>query len=711
MIILRNSIGICAGYRSQFVAHGCIITMRCKSVKAPVSKKSTVVKPSISKKAQPKKVSAARASGPAKETSQASANARKSVEKDALKPDTASKSSKQPSKSSKTKSVKSGTTVLPKKGSVGKAKLLSTISSAIAKSKLSKTAKSKPDKLGSPSNAKVLEEIEGGSNPPLMPSPNPPLILQPTPVKMDSKDSSGEKSETKSKSNVVTGKLLKPSKQPSPNPAEISQLSKNTENASTEMATARPQAMNNQVKKKSSSKTTSKTTVTVTPLTPANWSTFLYDIFGTTSNKKVVDLVQPSKYESRVDEYSYETKRRKKALEMIRNKPNVRGFKFLNYDTLTKLQVGNFEFNKDDEPNELKVCVNKQHLVLANDAVVPAITIKQPECLTFRNPTGLASLEQVGGLLIFEYLVKWALMNNCSPHKLWKGFIESCKYLQFIQLDVSATILFRGLQPLNVFVAMVYLEDKDYYYAIMKFLKKLAASHKLDTNFTTESLIAKYVPTINTYLELFPAPIEFEIFSQVFRPVLLHSLPIKLPALPKLINQELYKLAQVSLLPSSVSAFAQYPEVVFLRDKLDSLGDAILKRYSVEYMVHYSKINPKFGWNMDDVVFINTNIVFSRLCMAYKLHHGIKDKKIQDQMNHIITSSGLNTANELLGDMFERMVAIEYLSDADLCRKWVFQIYDVILANLTKEKDGLEFIDKEKFIKLYEYQLKTKIMY
>ena len=34
-----------------------------------------------------------------------------------------------------------------------------------------------------------------------------------------------------------------------------------------------------------------------------------------------------------------------------------------------------------------------------------------------------------------------------------------------------------------------------------------------------------------------------------------------------------------------------------------------------------------------------------------------------------------------------------------------------ILDNLTKEKDGIEFIDKEKYVKLYEHHLKTKTLY
>ena len=458
--------------------------------------------------------------------------------------------------------------------------------------------------------------------------------------------------------------------------------------------------------------TTTATKLDPKLVTPVNWSTFLYDVFGTSSNNQVVKLIQPSKYESRVDEYSYETIRSKKGLEMKRNKPNIRGFKFINYDVWTELGVGNYQFDNKLESNEATVFVNNQHLVLAHDSIVPPITIKLPECLNFRNPTGLSSLEQIGRLLTYEYILKWSLMNFYNPNLMWDKFVKSCRGLQFMQLDKSATILFQGLQPLNVFIAMVYIEDKDYEYAILKFLKLFATNHKLDTKFSTELLIDKYKPDLDAYLQQFPAPIDFNKFSQVFRPPLLHSLPIKLPPLPKFHNQELYKMVQISLISLQFMAKSNKLGVLnFLRKRLDRLGDAILKRYSVEYMVHHCKTNPRFRWNMDDVSFINTNIVFSSLSFAYKLHQTINDAEIQANMDRLITSSDLNTANELLGDMFERMVAIEYLDNPDMCRTWIFKMYDAILDNLTKEKDGIEFIDKEKYVKLYEHHLKTKTLY
>lgn len=730
MILLRKSIGVCVGYRSHFLAQCSFIAVRCKSVQAPVSKKYTVIKPRICKHIKAKEITIKKGSrsieGKAKSPTKSKTKKAAGVPKNALKEFKSTKSPIPSPKNPKTESIESGIESLAK------------ITAAV---KIAKVVW-KPSFLA-----------------PIKPMSSKIATVTSKPAKSDTKDPPSEKSTTKRKienakprpspKNAVKERSLKESSKydaTTEAPNKALSPSRTVENAPKFPMNQSYTNLNSGVKVKTKmasfhSFLINETTATIAPkitvkdaksdndkstapvsthvatfnvnpesTTPVNWSTFLYDIFGTSSNKKVVDLIQPSKYESRVDEYSYETKRRKKALEMKRGKPNFRGFKFINYDKLAELGVRSYQFN-NEESSDTRVSVNKQHLLLAHDSLVPSITIKQPECLNFRNPTGLVSLEQIGQLLIYEHLLTLSLMNNFNPHKMWVEFRKKCEGLQFIQVNESATILFLGLQPLNVFTAMAYLEDKDYDYAIKKFFKQLAMAHKLNTNFTTELLIDKHILSVNAYLQQFPAPINFNIFSQVFRPPLLNSLLIKLPAMPKLQNQELYKVIQVSLLSPRTTSFVQYPELVFLRERLDSFGDVILKRYSVEYMVHYSKGNSKFRWNMDDVDFINTNIVFSSLSFAYKLHQALNDTENQAKMNHIITSNDLNIANELLGDMFERVVAIEYLDNPEVCRTWIFKIYDVILANLTKEHDGIEFIDKEKYVKLYEYHLRTKTMY
>lgn len=730
MILLRKSIGVCVGYRSHFLAQCSFIAVRCKSVQAPVSKKYTVIKPRICKHIKAKEITIKKGSSSAHGNTKAltKSKAKKAAVKlkNTPKEPKSTKSPKPTPKNPKTGPIKSGIKFLAK----------TTVAMNVAKvvSKPSFLASIKPmsSKIATVTSKSAKSDTKG----PLI--DNSATTRKMTNAKPMLSPKNGGKKRSLKESSKCNATIEAPKRALFPFrivenapkfPMNQSCTNLNSGvNVKTKMASFHTFPIN-------------ETTATITPkitvkyvksdnnkslapvptpvatfdanpesTTPVNWSRFLYDIFGTTSNKKVVDLIQPSKYENRIDEYSYEIKRRKKALEMKRDKPNFRGFKFINYNKLAELGVGSYQFS-NEESSDTKVSVNKQHLLLAHDSLVPSITIKQPECLNFRNPTGLVSLEQIGQLLIYEYLLTWSLINNFNPHKMWVEFGKKCEGLQFIQLDESATILILGLQPLNVFTAMVYLEDKDYDYAIKKFLKQLAMAHKLNTNFSTELLIDKYILSVNAYLQQFPAPINFNIFSQVFRPPLLNSLLIKLPAMPKLHNQELYKLTQVSLLSPRTTRFARYPELVYLRERLDSFGDAILKRYSVEYMVHYSKSNSKFRWNMDDVDFINTNIVFSCLSFAYKLHQALNDTENQAKMNHIITSNDLNIANELLGDMFERVVAIEYLDNPEVCRTWIFKIYDVILANLTKEHDGIEFIDKEKYVKLYEYHLRTKTMY
>ncbi|KAI5968428.1 hypothetical protein KGF57_000122 [Candida theae] len=738
MILLRKSVGAFLKNGSHFVAEGRIITSRCKSIKAPVSKKSVKLKPSLSKLEKSKNAPKARISSPIKNNHNITPHQEAKnpvLKKTNLKAGDEVKSSKQSSKDPEIKTKKPKPVFVSAEGrQIKKVKILSFVKQ-LSTSKLSKDVQTESvDTVNS-----VAKNLQRGKKPldkrqSEPPSSNsvksvsesrPSVSREPTNInnglkKVPDKSEptlSGLRSASDAQSGIPlkkTGKAL---------PSEMNQTNATTLSPNELVASVTENRLT-----ETESTISSKQLATNEELTPddsrivnpkvdsklhksVNWTTFLYDIFGTTSTKKVVQLVHPSRYEQRADEYSYETMKKKKALEMQRNKPNVRGFKFINYDKLIELGVGRFEFDKEEVGRELKVSVNNQHLILVHNSLIPAITIKQPECLTFRNPTGLVALEQIGRSLFFEYFVKWSLMSGFNPHQTWAKFSNECKGLQFVQLDESATILFQGLQPLNVFVAMVYLEDKDYDYAIMKFLNPLVKPQKISTGFTTQLLIDKYIPYVNAYLQAFPAPIDFNIFSQVFRPQLLHSLPIKLPAMPKLHNRELYKFAEVSLLSSRMSAFAQYPKLVLLRERLDSMGDAVLKRYSVEFMVHYSKTNLKFRWNMSDVDFINTNIVFSRLSFAYKLYRALNGHKNQESMNQIITSSNLDVANELLGDMFERMVAIEYLDDPEVCRTWIFKIYEVMLANLTKEKDSIEFFDKEKFIELYQHQLKTKTMY
>ncbi|KAI5967266.1 hypothetical protein CANMA_003086 [Candida margitis] len=687
MIFLRKSITACISYRPQFVAGYGHITRQLKTVKVPVTKDSVAITPRESRKANTTEESTSRKGISSRQMVNATTKAKTSK----ITPNgKAAKQSGQPRNRKNKLKKSSPETVSKKSGASAKV----TVSSKSSKSKtptgtakpLKSSSKCHPNGKSTDIKGKMSNNTDTSQGPSDAVE-NPALTLSSFETNQEAKGtpSTSEKSEK----------------------GDYSQLAMDQSCATinTSVTTRIPTTCIPGISNSKNSKDISSTPFKQQP----DWSTFLFDVFDTKSNQKVVDLIQPSSFEKLVDEYSYETKMRKKALEKKRNRPKFKSFNLINYDQLTKLGVGSYKLN-DNGPNELTVSINKQHLLLAHDSLVPAITIRQPECLNFANPTGLVSLEQIGQSLIYEYLLKWSLMNMFNPHRMWDAFVTKCKGLQFIQLDDAATIQFTGLQPLSVFVAMVYLEDKDYDYCIMKFLQQLVASHRINTDFTTDLLIGKYVPEIDIYLQQFPTPINFNIFSQVFRPPMLNSLSFKLPALPKFHNQELYKLAQVSLLSPRTASFAQYPNVVFLREQLDSLGDAILKRYSVEYMIHYCKTTYQFKWNMDDVHFLNRNILFSRLALAYKLHQGLNEPDNRAKMEQVITGS-LDVANELLGDMLERMVAIEYLDDPEVCRNWVFKIYDVIIANLTKKQGGIEFLDKEKYVLLYELHLKTKTMY
>ena len=59
-----------------------------------------------------------------------------------------------------------------------------------------------------------------------------------------------------------------------------------------------------------------------------------------------------------------------------------------------------------------------------------------------------------------------------------------------------------------------------------------------------------------------------------------------------------------------------------------------------------------------------------------------------------------------LGNHFETLVSVLYLDSPETCTKWMFKVYDAVRNNLTASNGKETFLDKEKYIRLYEHQLK-----
>ncbi|KAI3402599.2 hypothetical protein KGF56_004691 [Candida oxycetoniae] len=299
-----------------------------------------------------------------------------------------------------------------------------------------------------------------------------------------------------------------------------------------------------------------------------------------------------------------------------------------------------------------------------------------------------------------------------KPLSLYQCFVKNdCKKIRFQQIEESELVVFTGFTPVNVFAAMVYLEDKDYDYLILKFLTPIADRNELEKIFNNELFINEYIEKVSQFLSSNQIALDLTLFAQVTKSPFLITLPNKLPPIPKFHNQILYKFFGISLVVPDFELYEKNKTLKRLVENLDVLGDTVLKRYSAEFLIHYSKMNPNFKWNMDDLHFLNTNIIFNRLSLAYKLHEGVTNVKYREYMRKIITEKSLDIANEMLGDIFERLVAILYLDEPETCRNWMFEIYNCILENLKTTKQKVEFIDKQKYLTLYQYHLKNSTMY
>ncbi|KAI5959074.1 uncharacterized protein KGF55_005564 [Candida pseudojiufengensis] len=455
--------------------------------------------------------------------------------------------------------------------------------------------------------------------------------------------------------------------------------------------------------------TTENQDIEVKPLTSRKRK--LLELKNRLESKKL--LAPTLKFQKRAFEYDKEAFLRKIELESQFTDPHLKGFKFLNYDKLIQTGVGSYEFLK--ESKDMKILLRKQNLIISHPKLrIPELKLTQKETLNFENATSMETLEIIGKSLIDEWFYKWNFFQQFrSKIMIYKFENFANRGLRFIKIEPNkdmTQIIFSS--PIQLFISMHYLEDKNYYQIIENFTSRFREINKIrNPKYDLNLLNDNYLELIQKYTREQNIPLQNHLFSQTFKPQLLTNFEINLPCLPKLKNQFFYNYFQIALIAPFSITTNNYPEINFLSQNLDAIGDCILKRYTGEFLINYSKSNPNFKWNMEDHNFLNSNILFSRLSLAYKLHQGLNNLRHQKEISEKILISDLNISNEYLGDIFERIVGIFYLDDYENCRNWIFNIYSIILKNITAKKDGIEFIDKEKYVKLYQYHLKNFTMY
>ena len=216
---------------------------------------------------------------------------------------------------------------------------------------------------------------------------------------------------------------------------------------------------------------------------------------------------------------------------------------------------------------------------------------------------------------------------------------------------------------------------------------------------------------------------------------------IMLPPLPKLknrenlvkslIHKELYrawllpdhffaeglKNAGIDLDPATLKGKLKY-ELSFL----DGLGDLYLAQESSHLLYRFRGVPAQEGdgifgtrtYNQLRVI-LQTNTLLSQLTVAYNLHKGLEDKKVQDLLMGEYTPNIDNWDNpdldnevrryeqEFLADYFEQYVGALYLEQPEVALKFILQIYENTLR-LISDVHRLSEKERKKLSQSYNYR-------
>ncbi|EMG45320.1 hypothetical protein G210_4500 [Candida maltosa Xu316] len=402
--------------------------------------------------------------------------------------------------------------------------------------------------------------------------------------------------------------------------------------------------------------------------------------------------------------------RRKKILDRMLGKKKYKGSKFVNFDKLDNLGAQAYNGQDNGEKSITMTLVeHKSEQYYPVNGLNP-VNVTTPAGKNFTSPTNREVIEQIGKSIINELAYTWSVVSfektYSSPLILTDNYFKQLKHITLVQSNTTEVVKLNSIESVYSYVGLSYLQSKDTS-QITRWYRSVIETEGVNFHFDISLMVSMWSLEFKS-LESYDyyGPLDYGIFSSVKRPSLF--LTGRLPPIPKLSNQNLYPFVQISLL--HLTDEFRDSEINTLKRLLDGLGDTVLKRFSAEYFIELQNQMPNFKWNMDDIHFVNSNLLFNRLAISYKLHDGILNQQHTDIMKGELEGS-LDRANELLGDSFERLVAVVYLDDSEKCRKWISEIYTTLIKAFMVDKSGIQFLDKEKYVKMYEYSLKTFRLY
>ncbi|CAK9437758.1 uncharacterized protein LODBEIA_P21360 [Lodderomyces beijingensis] len=393
---------------------------------------------------------------------------------------------------------------------------------------------------------------------------------------------------------------------------------------------------------------------------------------------------------------------------------DYKGSRFVNYDEIVAAGGSGYELNSDSSEIHVGlICRESKSLV------THLLKLESAATRNFTNRTACEVLNSIGSSLVYEHLIKWCFFGNQNMDEIAHKFRLKCSKLRLKKCNGGEketddgkknVSYYVGAFPINQFLAMLYLEKKDHEQVLFQYLEP-GVDFRSETELNI--LHGKEANALFEFLETSTQTLNMNLFGQTAKHTFMSPLPKRLPSIPKFQQKWSYDLTRISLhypVWYHKNASAEYQSIGQSVKGLDALGDTILKRYSAEFLIGYHQRNRKFAFSMDDVHFLNSNILFTRLCLSYKLHEGVTGKT-KTMWEKAITTMNHDKVNELMGDMFERLVGVSHIDDHLKCKEWVFGIYECVVQNLMTEKDGVEIIDKRKYLKLYKYHINNSTMY
>ncbi|CUM62635.1 uncharacterized protein PRCAT00000189001 [Priceomyces carsonii] len=267
----------------------------------------------------------------------------------------------------------------------------------------------------------------------------------------------------------------------------------------------------------------------------------------------------------------------------------------------------------------------------------------------------------------------------------------------------------KQIHPFYLYLGLRYVEDSNTNVNfILKVMKDLGYLSE-DEDFTDALAIKSLSKKVSKYISN-DVKLNEDILVRTSRPRLLPYKDTRLPPLPLLKRPlETTLILKLAFLhPYSRLVEPKYRgSLNRMAKSLDAFGDIILKRISFDFFhkILFKEVN--YVSLLSDHLFLNSNSLFGRLAKIYGFDRGIKNEGFHEEliqnMNKDLLYNSSKTFDELLGDLFEKFVAIMYLDDPKACEKWLHQIFQSIYDTLIIDKYDGKQLNKAYF----EYYFKS----